>query len=124
MSAEFVSTEIQRGLHLLNVRRYLEAEAAFKEALSNDPENDFALHQLAVAQWQQDDRERDALRTIEQATRVAPNDSDHHALRALIRGNVEGAQAALPHADEAIRLDPSSALAFFARAQLLLAARR
>jgi tetratricopeptide (TPR) repeat protein len=124
MSADFVSTHIQRGLHLRRVRRFAEAEAAFKEALSTDPENDFALHHLATCQWQQEGREKDALRTIREAVRVAPNDSDHHALAALIRGNVESAKDALPSADEAIRLDPSSAFAFYARSQLLLALRR
>ena len=124
MSADFVSTQIQRGLHLRRVRRFAEAEAAFKEALSTDPENDFALHHLATCQWQQEGREKDALRTIREAVRIAPNDPDHHALAALIRGNVESAKDALPSADEAIRLDPSSAFAFYVRSQLLLTMRR
>jgi hypothetical protein len=46
--------------------------------------------------WQQEGREKDALRTIREAVRVAPNDSDHHAVAALIRGNVESAKEALP----------------------------
>jgi tetratricopeptide (TPR) repeat protein len=124
MSGEFVSTQIQRGLHLSNVRRFPEAEAAFKEALSGDPENDFALHHLAIAQYHQGGREADALETIRQAVRVAPNDSDHHALAALLTAETENPKAGLAHADEAIRLDPSSPMAFFARAQLLLALRR
>jgi tetratricopeptide (TPR) repeat protein len=124
MSEEAVFSHIQRGLHLQNVRRYTEAEAAYKEALSRDPENDFALHQLAIVQWQQGNRTKEALQTIQQAIRVAPNESEHHALAALLHGEAEAPKAGLPHAEEAVRLDPTSPFAFFVKAQLLLHLRR
>jgi tetratricopeptide (TPR) repeat protein len=124
MSTEFASAHLQRGLHLLRVRRYAEAEAAFKQALSGDPENDFALHKLAVCQWQQDGREKEALATIQQAIRVAPNESEHHALKAMLVGSVHSIDFAMGAANEAIRLDPTSAFAWYVRAYLHLNAKK
>jgi Flp pilus assembly protein TadD len=124
MSDEFASTHVQRGLHLKRVRRYREAEAAFKDALSGDPENDFVLYHLTLAVWQQDGREREALDIIQQAIRIAPGDSNHHALKALIVANVHNPDFALGAANEAIRLDPTSSFAWYARAQIHLNLRK
>lgn len=120
MSAEFASDNLQRGLHLARVRRFAEAEAAFKDALQGDPENGFVLYQLTLVQWQQDGRERDALATVQQAIRCAPNESEPHALKALIVGNVHNLEFAMGPANEAIRLDPTSPFAWFVRAHLHL----
>jgi tetratricopeptide (TPR) repeat protein len=124
MSGEFASAHLQRGMHLLRVRRYEEAEAAFKDALAGEPDDDFTLHQLAVSIWHQDHREKEALAAIQQAIRVAPNESEHHALKALIVGNTHSVDFAMGPANEAIRLDPTSTFAWFVRAQLYLSARK
>lgn len=124
MSADFASTHLQRGLHLLRVRRYAEAEAAFKEVLRSDPEHDYALHQLAISQWNQPGREKDALASVQQAVRVAPNDSDHHALKAILVGRIHNFDFAMGPANEALRLNPTSTFAWYVRANLHLNARK
>lgn len=123
MSADPVSVHVQRGLHLLRVRRYTEAEAAFKEALSGDPDNDVVLHQLAITLWHLD-REKEALGVIQQAIRVAPNESEYHAFKAILVGTTHNVDFAMGAANEAIRLDPSSAFAWYVRAQLHLDAKK
>ncbi len=105
MSADPASAHLQRGLHLARVRRFAEAEAAFKDALQGDPENAFVLYQLTLVQWQQAGRERDALATIQQAVRCAPNESDIHALQANQHKDAER------HFREALRLNPENEFA-------------
>lgn len=124
MSAEFGPVLLQRGLHLLRVRRYVEAEAAFKDVLQGDPENDEALHQLAICIWYQTGRQKEALATIEQAVRAAPGVSGHHALKAIMVGSVHSIDFAMGPANEAIRLDPTSPYAWYVRAKLHLDARK
>jgi tetratricopeptide (TPR) repeat protein len=124
MNRDPASTHLQRGMHLLRVRRYAEAEAAFKQALSTDPDNGFALHQLAVCVWQQGNRAKEALAIVQEAIRVEPNDSDHHALKALLASQTNSVNVALMAAAEAVRLGPASDTAWYASACVNLNAKR
>ncbi len=77
------SPSSQRGLVLLEQRRYAEAEKYFRESLAGDPQDAFALFHLAVCQSNQD-HNTDALASVEQALRLEPEIADFFALRALI----------------------------------------
>lgn len=120
MSGDLGSAHFQRGQHLLRVRRFRDAEAAFQDALKGDPQSDVVLHSLALSIWNQGNREKEALAVIEQAVGASPNDPDHHALKALIIATVHNAAKAMDSADQAIRLDPASVFAWFVRSKLYL----
>ncbi len=109
--------QLLRGLQLKQLGRYADAESAFKEALAQDPNDAFALHQLAGCQWQIPGRHKDALQTIDQAIAVEPNESSHHVLRAFILCVLDRAQEALAAARTALGFDPNDSAAFAAEAQ-------
>ena len=120
MSANPGYGQFMRGVQLLRLRRYPDAEAAFREGLARDPENGMLLHRLAVAQFHQEGKEKEALATIERAIGCDPSEADLHAFRALILSNLGRGKEALVAADEAISLDPESAIAFSVKAGALL----
>jgi tetratricopeptide (TPR) repeat protein len=116
MSASAAS---QRGLVLLQQRRYPEAEKYFREALSNDPNDPGALYFLAVCQTNQNNH-KDALDTIDRALSVEPEVADMHALRAFILVDLHRSGDALKASEEALRIDPDSDFALTARAASFL----
>lgn len=111
---------VQRGLLLKQQRRYGEAEGFFRDALGQNPNDAFALMQLATCQLQQQGRGRDALQSIDRALAIEPNEAVHHGMRAFILCTLDRGADALKSADEGIALDPSSSFIFTARAQALL----
>ena len=108
----------QRGCQLLDLKRYADAEAAFRTVLAHEPQHDWALHQLAFALWRQD-RETEALEVAMQAIGAAPDEAAHQVLRSHVLSSLHRQNEALAAADEAVRLDPAAADAFAARAQAL-----
>ncbi len=56
---------VQRGMLLKQQRRYGEAESFFRDALSQNPRDSYALMQLASCQLHIPGRERDALQSID-----------------------------------------------------------
>ncbi len=84
MNTDAPHPQLLRGLQLKELGRYADAESAFKEALAQEPNDAFALHQLAACQWHIPGRHKDALETINQAIASEPNASEHHVLRAFI----------------------------------------
>ncbi len=114
------SPSTQRGLVLLEQRRYPEAEKYFREALAVEPNDAAALYHLAVCETNQN-RHKDALETITRALAVAPEVADFHALRAFILINLHRVGDALKSSEEALRIEPDSDMALTARAAAFLA---
>jgi tetratricopeptide (TPR) repeat protein len=112
-----ISPQILRGLKLKDLGRYADAEQAFKEALSQEPNDAFALHQLAACQFHQRGRQREALPTIDSAIAIEPNATDHHILRSFILSHLNRAKEGLDAAQLALALDPHHSGAFTASAQ-------
>jgi Tfp pilus assembly protein PilF len=117
MSDFGLAPQIRRGLQLKDLGRYADAESAFKEALAQEPNDAFALHQLAGCQLQQPERRKIALATIDSALAIEPNDADHHILRSFILSQLDRAREALFAARTATSLEPSHSGAFTAEAQ-------
>src|ERR1700748_1254202 len=90
-----ISPQILRGLQLKDLGRYADAERAFKEALAQDPNDAFALHQLAACLFHQSGRQREALDTVDAAIAIEPNATDHHILRSFILSHMHRAKDAL-----------------------------
>lgn len=121
MSSESMPfVEYQRGCQLIELRRYADAEKVFRGILAREPNDHWALHQLAYVMWRQD-RAADALPVVMTAMGADPEVSAHQILRSLVLVSLGRLSEALSAADEAIRLDPTSADAFAARAQALSA---
>src|SRR6186713_3180174 len=112
MSADSPHPQLLRGLQLKQLGRYADAESAFKEALAQEPNDAFALHQLAGCQWQIPGRQKEALQTINQAIAVEPNESEHHVLRAFILCVLDRPREALAAARTALGFDPNDTSAF------------
>lgn len=117
MSADSPHPQLLRGLQLKELGRYEDAEAAFKEALAQEPNNGFVLHQLAGCQWHIPGRLKDALQTINQAISAEPNEFEHHVLRAFILCALTRPKEALAAARTARELCPVDSGAFAAEAQ-------
>jgi tetratricopeptide (TPR) repeat protein len=109
--------QVLRGLQLKELGRYAEAAQVFQEALAADPNDAFALHQLAGCQFQMPERRRDALQTIRQAIALEPNEAEHHVLQSFILCVLDRPKEALASARAALSLDPHSSAAFSAEAQ-------
>ena len=115
-----ISPHIRLGLQCRDLRRFSDAEKHFKSALGEDPRDDSALHLLASTVNAQDGRENEALRIIDDAIAIAPNDAAHHALRAFILNSLERPREALIAAATSRQLDPYGEDAWIAEAQALL----
>jgi len=117
MSIDAPHPQLLRGLQLKELGRYADAASAFKEALAQEPNDAFVLHQLAGCQWQIPGRHKDALQTINQAISVEPNEPEHHILRAFILCVLDRPKEALAAARMALGFDPNDPGAFSAEAQ-------
>jgi tetratricopeptide (TPR) repeat protein len=101
-----LSPHIRLGIQCRELNRLNDAERHFKDALAEDPNDDFALRQLAMTVHMQEDREREALQIIDRAIGIDPNDGFHHAARAFILCSLERGPDALKSARTARELDP------------------
>ena len=111
---------IQRGMLLRSQRRYAEAARSFCDALSRDPDNAVALSHLAACQMQLPPQQSQALKTIDRAIALEPEDPAHYELKAFILCALSRPQDALHAATEALALDPNSSIAWSASAQACL----
>jgi tetratricopeptide (TPR) repeat protein len=114
-----VSPSSQRGLILLEQRRYAEAEKYFRETLGQEPNDPVALYHLAVCQTNQN-HHSDALATIDRALALEPEMAEFHALRAFVLVDLRRTGDAIKSSEEALRMDPDSDLALTARAAAFL----
>jgi tetratricopeptide (TPR) repeat protein len=117
-----LSPHIRLGMQCRELNRLRDAERHFKDALAEDPNDDFALHQLAMTIHLQDDREREALQIMDRAIGIDPNDAYHHAGRAFILSSLGRGTDALKAARTSRELDPylDAALTAEAQAHLVL----
>ncbi|EDY17880.1 TPR repeat-containing protein [Chthoniobacter flavus Ellin428] len=120
MSTAFPHPQIMRGLQLKQLGRFADAVTAFKEALAQEPNDAFALHQLAGCQWRIAEARREALQTIDQAIAIEPNGAEHHVLRAFILCALDRPKEALLSTQMALSLDPNDSYAHTAEAQAYL----
>ena len=111
---------IQRGLLLQQQRRFTEAENVFRDILARNPNDAYALMQLASCQLHIPRRERDALQSINQAIALQPNEAVYHGMKAYILCTLHRPEEALISANAGLELDPSSCYVFTSRAQALL----
>jgi len=109
------SPAAQRGMILLEQRRYPEAEKYFRDALADEPNDPFALYYLALCQHNQD-HHKEALETIGRALALEPEMGDFHALKAFILVDLRRPADALAASEEALRIEPDSDFALTARA--------
>ncbi|MDR3402748.1 MAG: tetratricopeptide repeat protein [Chthoniobacter sp.] len=120
MSAGIPHPQVLRGLQLKQLGRYADAASAFKEALAQEPNDAFALHQLAGCQWRVDELRKEALETIERAIAIEPNEAEHHVLRGFILCALDRPKEALEATRMALGLDPNDSYAHTAEAQAWL----
>jgi tetratricopeptide (TPR) repeat protein len=120
MSAGIPHPQIMRGLQLKQLGRFADAASAFKEALAQEPNDAFALHQLAGCQWRIAELRKEALQTIGRAIALEPNEAEHHVLRAFILCALERPKEALDSTQMALALDPTDSYAHTAEAQAYL----
>ncbi|PTX99564.1 hypothetical protein DB346_17155 [Verrucomicrobia bacterium LW23] len=118
-SDSFYDSALARGLLLKEQGRYAEAENYFRRALSVDPENGEALNLLAGCQLQQG-QSGDALVTITDAIAREPNESDYHALQAVILSVLDRPRDATAAAMRGLALQPTSLYALNALTQTYL----
>lgn len=110
---------VQRGMVLLEQRRYAEASKYFREALASDPNDARLLFQLALCELSLQ-KPKEALELVERSIGAEPEQSGGHALRAYILVELRRPKEALESVAEALRLDPDSDFAFTARAAAYL----
>ncbi len=118
--AGLVSQHTLRGIQLMNLGRFADAEKAFREALSENVHDAVALHQLAACLYQQPNRLISALSTIRSAIAVEPAEAGHFALEALILCRLRRGKDALAAGQMALQLDPNSGFALTALTQVYL----
>jgi len=111
---------MQQGDHLLQCKRYRDAERHYRQALASMPENGTLLNRLAICLAQASGRRQEALETIDRAIGVEANEGDHWALKALILCDLRRPMEGLAAADQAVRLNPASSYAHTTRATALL----
>lgn len=106
-----------RGMQLKTLGRYADAERLFLEALAENPNDAFVLHQLAICQLQIPTSRKQALDSIRRAIALEPNEAEHFSVEAFVLCASHRAKEALPAARQALALDPYSGFAFTALAQ-------
>jgi Tfp pilus assembly protein PilF len=113
------AAQVQRGLLLMQQRRYVDAADFFRQALAQNPRDAFAFNRLAVCQLQLPAERPEALQTIERALECEPNDALNHAVKAFILCTFHRFREGLAAAREAIALDPDSVFALNAEGNAL-----
>ena len=74
------SPQLVRGLQLKNLGRYPEAEEAFRQALANNPDDAFALHQLATCLFHQPNRQKEALQIVDRGNEIGRGEAGQSTL--------------------------------------------
>lgn len=118
------SPQLVRGLQLKNLGRYPEAEHAFREALGINPDDAFALHQLATCLFHLHGRQKEALEIIGRAIEIEPEESEHFVLRSFIFSALSRPKEALEASRLALALEPYSTFAFASQSQAYLGVER
>lgn len=118
-----MSDLLQRARLLREHRRYEEAIAAIHQYLAAEPDSFAAHHELAVVRLLEGGNRLGALADIDRAIALSPDHPGAHAMRSTILHALDRDREALAAADEARRLDPEMAYAWYCRGNALLALR-
>lgn len=116
----------QRARLLLDQGRHADAAEWFQRLLAIEPEDAYALSQLAICWSQLPDKKEQALTAARQAIRLEPDESFHHSVLALTLldtakvGQDAQVREGLASAEKAIELDPDSSLAHSLNGMALL----
>lgn len=124
MSGEADEQNYWRGLHLLNLGRYEDAAAFFREAISGNIENAGAYANLARCLVGMDGKDKEALDVIDQAIKLEPEESYYFSLRSSILVDLNRRAEALSAAKEAVTLDPDDPMAHASEARAHMARER
>jgi Tfp pilus assembly protein PilF len=111
MSSPFQEQMIRKGSVLIDQGRYQEATKIFKDGLANDPTNSHLLYLLALTQYHTDGQQKQALQTIDQALKFAPEEPACYQLKALIFAHLDKPKLALEQIEKALDLDAEYAQA-------------
>ena len=114
---------LQRARLLRDHHRYDEAIAAIHQYLAADPDSFSAHYELAVVRLLEGSNKTKALEDIDRAISLLPDHPGAHAMRSTILHALDRDKEALAAADEARRLDPEMAFAWFCRGNALLSMR-
>jgi tetratricopeptide (TPR) repeat protein len=114
-----LSPQAQRGRVFLEQGRFPEAEKYFRESLAEEPNDPASLYFLAVCQARQD-RQKEALVTIDRSLALEPEAGDFHAFRGLLLTDLGRPADATKAVDEALRLEPDSDFAWSSQASVFL----
>ncbi len=114
-----LSPQAQRGQVFLEQGRFPEAEKYFRESLAAEPNDPAALYFLSVCQARQD-RQKEALGSIDEALALEPEAGDFHAFRGLLLAGLRRSAEAMKSVEVALRLEPDSDYAWSAQASVFL----
>ncbi len=114
-----LSPQSQRGQVFLEQGRFPEAEKYFRESLAEEPNDPAALYFLSVCQARQD-RQKEALASIDRALALEPEAGDLHAFRGLLLTDLRRPSDAMKSVEEALRLEPDSDYAWSSQASVYL----
>ena len=109
-------SELQHGILLQDQGRIEEAEACFHSVLAREPDNDFVYSRLALCQMNQEGRKRDALKSIEEAIRIRPDDAFYYSVKSLILADLHRGKDAVAAAEQALAIHPGDAFSYTAKA--------
>ena len=71
-----LQSQFQKGIILVQQGRYKEAAEFYRQALTGNPHDAYALHMLALCQYHLNDN-KSALATIDASLSVEPENPDH-----------------------------------------------
>ncbi len=117
-------SELAHGLLLQEQGRLEEAEACFYQVLAREPENEFVYGRLALCQLNQPGKKREALRSIERAIQLRPDEAFYHSVRSLALADLRRGKESLESAEAAIALNPEDTFAVAAKANAFCSAHR
>jgi tetratricopeptide (TPR) repeat protein len=118
-----MSELLMRARLLRDHRRFDDSIAALHQHLAADPDSFIGHYELAVTRLLEGSDRTKALADIDRAITLSPDHPGAHAMRSMILHALDRDKEALAAADEARRLDPEMAFAWFCRGNALLALR-
>ncbi|NNE93846.1 MAG: tetratricopeptide repeat protein [Verrucomicrobiales bacterium] len=107
---------LAHGLLLHDQGKLDEAEKAYREHLSSEPNDDYAHSRLALCLLEQEGRKKEALKEIDAAIGLEPEHDYYHGVKSIILAQLNKGKQALESADRAIALNPDGSFNHTAKA--------
>ena len=108
-SNDLYEAQLDRGRLLREHGRYEDAIGLFEGAIASDPEDPTGYVEKALCELHIEDRDRDALDSIEEGIRLDPDSGFNHAVRSIVLTRLDRPKEALTAADQALAIDPAVA---------------